>query len=120
MSLDKVRLDKWRMISKKMCTCCGKRPKKKGTLVFYEDHLTELAEKDAEIERLRLRLKEHGDIEIRRFLRLIVEPQKWSNSLHRPHCPRPRDAQAEGKSRRRNQLGSRASLVERRRDCSSG
>ena len=31
---------------------------------------------------LDLRILEHGDIKLRRFLRLIIEPQKWSDFLH--------------------------------------
>src|SRR5205823_8751655 len=45
---------------------------------------------------LDLRILEHGDIELRRFLSLIIEPQKWSNFLHpydlavSPHLSTPR------------------------------
>src|SRR5436190_24004663 len=31
---------------------------------------------------LDLRILEHGDIKLRRLLRLIIEPQKWSDFLH--------------------------------------
>jgi hypothetical protein len=32
---------------------------------------------------LDLRILEHGDVKLRRFLSLIIEPQKWSDLLHK-------------------------------------
>ena len=37
------------------------------------------------------RILEHGNIEINRLFRLIIEPQEWSNALHGSYCVR-RDA----------------------------